>query len=180
MTERVLIRIRRATTADDMLLAELGERTFREAFGAANSPQNMAKYVSASFSPSIQAAELQAPGNSFLVAVIGGEPVGYARLRAGPSPSSVPGLRPLEIVRFYSIKAWIGRGVGAALMQSCLDLAAQAGHDTLWLDVWEHNPRAIAFYRKWQFEVVGNQPFLLGDELQNDLLMARPVERVAL
>jgi ribosomal protein S18 acetylase RimI-like enzyme len=36
-------------------------------------------------------------------------------------------------------------------MEHVLQQAAQAGCDAVWLGVWEHNPRALAFYRKWQF-----------------------------
>jgi ribosomal protein S18 acetylase RimI-like enzyme len=39
--------------------------------------------------------------------------------------------------------------------------------------VWEHNPRAIAFYRKWGLEVVGEHVFMMGDDPQRDLLMRR-------
>jgi hypothetical protein len=42
--------------------------------------------------------------------------------------------------------------------------------------VWERNSRAIAFYEKWKFRVVGEQAFLLGTDVQKDLLMARPAE----
>jgi diamine N-acetyltransferase len=178
VTDHSPIDIRRATTEDSGLLAELGERTFRDTFGSANTPEDMARYLSGSFSPAIQAAELDDPSNAFVLAEVESEPVGYARLREGPVPLTVPGSRPLEIVRFYAVRPWIGRGVGSMLMQACLDLAGQKGHDTLWLDVWEQNPRAIAFYKKWGFEIVGNQPFRLGDDLQNDLLMARSIEPV--
>jgi GNAT superfamily N-acetyltransferase len=174
--DRPPIDIRRATAADSDLLADLGKRTFRDSFGYANTPEDMAMYLSKSFSPSIQAAELADPANVFFLAEVVGEPVGYARLRQGPVPPTILGSHPLEIVRIYAVESWIGRGVGSALMQACLDLAEKRGHNTLWLDVWEHNPRAIAFYNKWGFEVVGNQPFRLGRDLQNDLLMARPIE----
>lgn len=32
----------------------------------------------------------------------------------------------------------------------------------MWLGVWEHNSRARAFYRKWEFREVGQQIFQLG------------------
>lgn len=169
------IKVRLAALADSSLLAELGEQTFQDTFGPSNTPEDMAEYLSGSFSPSIQAAELRDPSNSFLIAELEGEPVGYARLRTGLEPADIPGSRPLEIVRFYSVTEWIGRGVGPVLMRACLDLAERAGNDTLWLDVWERNDRAIAFYRKWGFEVVGAQPFQLGRDIQRDLLMARSI-----
>jgi ribosomal protein S18 acetylase RimI-like enzyme len=131
----------------------------------------MASYLESAFSPHKQADELTDPLNTFLLAEAGETVVGYARLHLGSPLSAITGAHPIEIARFYADKAWIGRGVGPALMQACLELARQKGCDTVWLDVWERNPRAIAFYRKWGFEVVGEQTFQLGSDLQHDLLM---------
>jgi RimJ/RimL family protein N-acetyltransferase len=41
--------------------------------------------------------------------------------------------------------------------------------------VWEHNPRAIAFYRKFGFVAVGDHIFPVDHDPQRDILMARPV-----
>ncbi len=61
------------------------------------------------------------------------------------------------------------------LMQACLDEAAKQGCDTVWLDVWEPNVRARAFYRKWGFIEVGTQLFQLGSDLQHDLILQRSI-----
>jgi diamine N-acetyltransferase len=167
------IEVTQATLADAALLAELGARTFRDTFAADNSEADMRLYLSAAFSSDVQARELSEQGTLFLLARVSGAPAGYTRLRFGPAPACVGGRRPVELVRFYSDLAWIGRGVGPALMTSALELASSEACDMVWLDVWERNPRAIAFYSKWGFSVVGEQKFLLGDDVQNDLLMAR-------
>ncbi len=57
-------------------------------------------------------------------------------------------------------------------MERALADAARAGCDRLWLGVWEHNPKAMAFYKKFGFEVVGTQAFMLGNERQRDLVMS--------
>jgi ribosomal protein S18 acetylase RimI-like enzyme len=44
-----------------------------------------------------------------------------------------------------------------------------------WLGVWEHNPRAIAFYRKSGFVEVGDHVFPVGRDPQRDVVMARAV-----
>lgn len=62
------IEVRKATLADHQLLAELGARTFRDTFAADNTPENMAAYLAASFSPAKQAEELADPTSSFLIA----------------------------------------------------------------------------------------------------------------
>jgi ribosomal protein S18 acetylase RimI-like enzyme len=78
-------------------------------------------------------------------------------------------------VRLYVSKDSLGSGVGAALMQACIDEAADKGFDTIWLGVWENNFRAQAFYRKWNFTEVGTHIFMLGDDRQTDLVMARSI-----
>lgn len=167
--------VRKGTPRDNVLLARLGAETFKDAFGADNTPEDMQLYLRKSFSPEMQAAELADPASVFLVAELANEPVGYARLVESAAPHAVVGLRPIEIVRIYARPEWIGHGVGATLMQACLREAALRQCDTVWLGVWERNQRAIAFYAKWGFVPVGYQPFLLGTDLQTDTLMARPV-----
>ena len=166
---------RAAARQDADLLAAFGAQTFFETFAEDNTPEDMAAYLQNSFSPDKQAAQIAAPGALFLIAEIDGQPCGYALLREGPLPDCVTGARAVEIGRFYVGKAWIGKGVAGKLMTACLQAAVERQCDTVWLDVWEKNPRAIAFYRKWGFAVVGTQPFQLGSDLQTDLLMARSV-----
>jgi len=167
------IEIRTATSNDARLLAELGGRTFYDTFSVDSDESDMAAYLSGAFGVEVQTRELADPSSIFLIAQVEGAAVGYSRLRFGPAPACVGGARPVEIVRFYSDSPWIGRGVGAALMTACLDEATARACDIVWLDVWDRNARAIAFYSKWGFEVVGEADFVLGDDVQHDLLMAR-------
>jgi GNAT superfamily N-acetyltransferase len=165
--------IRTAAATDNFLLAELGARTFADSFSADNTPENMAAYLAGAFSPKKQAAELADLGTLFLIAELDGKPVGYTRLKQGQAPDCVTASRPIEIVRLYAIKEMIGHGVGAALMTACLEEAHRIGCDVVWLDVWEENPRAIAFYQRWGFIKVGEQSFILGEDVQHDWLMVR-------
>lgn len=169
------LNIRMAAAGDDLLLAELGARTFRAAFGKDNTEENMNSYLSKAFGPDIQAAELAEPGSVFLIAELAGKAVGYARLNESRAPSGVKGLRPIELVRIYALPEMIGHGIGSQLMQACLQAAQKRGCDTIWLGVWEHNARAIAFYRKWGFTKAGTQTFQLGDDPQTDWVMQRSV-----
>jgi ribosomal protein S18 acetylase RimI-like enzyme len=58
-------------------------------------------------------------------------------------------------------------------MTHVLVRAEAVGSAVLWLGVWERNQRALAFYRKWRFDVVGEHTFKVGDDPQRDLLMCR-------
>ena len=165
--------IRRALVADALLLAELGARTFYDSFAAENNPEDISAYLETSFGPEKQAAELAEPGAIFLIAEIDGIPVGYAQLRRGETPDCVLGPGPIELARIYASQAYLGLGAGNALMRACIDDARRAGHQTMWLGVWERNMRAQGFYRKWNFSVVGEHIFQLGSDPQRDLVMER-------
>jgi ribosomal protein S18 acetylase RimI-like enzyme len=106
----------------------------------------------------------------------GAELVGYVHLASGPAPVTVEGPAPLELKRLYVARAWHGRGVAQALMDAALDAARARGARTLWLGVWERNPRAVAFYGKYGFTRVGEHTFLLGADPQTDWVLARPLE----
>lgn len=173
--------IRLAGPEDAALLANLGERAFRETFGKDNTPEDLADYLNSHFSPEIQSAELAQPGSLFLILEMDGVPAGYARLHDGATDASLEESdqwgrqHTMELVRIYLLQAWTGRRLGDTLMQACLEQARQRGVAVLWLGVWEHNPRALAFYKRWGFEPVGTHVFQLGHDPQTDWVMARKV-----
>ncbi len=167
--------IRHAAASDADLMAELGARTFSETFAGDNTLEDMAAYLASSFSHVLQAAEIANPLSIFLIAEIDNVAVGYARLHADDALEGVEGEKPIELVRLYVSKEWLGRGVGEVLMRACIKEARQTGHRTLWLGVWEHNSRAQAFYRKWDFREVGKHVFQLGSDPQTDILMERAI-----
>ena len=59
-------------------------------------------------------------------------------------------------------------------MEAAFAAASEFGGRSVWLCVWERNPRAIAFYVKCGYHDVGSAPFLLGTDQQTDrVLVAR-------
>ena len=169
------ITIRRATPADAGRVAAFASAAFVDTFGADNRPEDMRAYLAESFGEDAQRSELEDPAVTVLLAESGRELVGYAMLRDGDVATPVDSASAIEIVRLYAGKQWIGAGIGALLMRSCLNEARFLGKDTVWLGVWERNARAIEFYRRWGFVDVGSQSFQLGGDLQSDRVMARQV-----
>jgi ribosomal protein S18 acetylase RimI-like enzyme len=167
-----LTTIRRAVPGDAAALAELGARTFRDAFEADNTPEDMALYLASSYGPELQSAELRNAGIVTLLAEDETRLAGYSQLREGPAPDCVDDPRPIELWRFYVERTWQGRGVAQMLMAATIEAAAARGAGTVWLSVWERNHRAQAFYRKSGFQDRGEKAFILGTDRQTDRVMA--------
>lgn len=167
------VRVRHADDSDAQALAELGARTFYEAYIDSLNADVLRPFIESAFGVETIRAELASPSVTFLIAVLDGEIAGYAMVDIRDAPEPVGGDRTAELARIYVGEEWIGRGVGAELMRASLDHAERSGCDVVWLGVWEHNPRAIGFYERWGFRAIGHTSFRLGDELQTDILMER-------
>ncbi|PWK45375.1 GNAT family N-acetyltransferase [Pleionea mediterranea] len=167
---------RSATLSDARQLSELAEQTFRDAFTEANNAEDMAMHCASTYGESIQTAELSDPNYDTIVVEDDGQLVAYAQLRQGHYPECVTAISPGEIQRLYVDKQWHGKGLAQALMTECLSRLREKNNDVVWLGVWEHNPRAIAFYKKLDFQPVGKHVFKLGNDPQTDIIMMRRIK----
>ena len=165
--------IRQATERDAAALAELAERTFRDTFAHVNRAEDMDLHCRTSYGEGIQAAEIRDPDRTTFVCHVGDRLIAYGQLRRASAPPCVVATQPAEIQRLYVDAPWHGKGVAHALMVSLLGTAVEGGADVAWLGVWEKNPRALAFYAKSGFEVVGDHVFVVGSDPQRDLVLAK-------
>ena len=163
--------IRPAGPSDAGPIADISRQTFYDSFAEQNSPENMALFMNGPFGREVLMSEIGEPSNFFFLACMDREVLGYVKMRLAPNPPALEGADAIEIARIYVIKESIGKGVGQALMQHCLDTARNMRKEIIWLGVWEHNLKAISFYRKWGFERFGEHIFVLGNDPQTDWLM---------
>ena len=165
--------IRSATSEDASVLSALASRTFNDTFAGVNSPEDMAAHNARSYGAAIQREEIESPSIRTLLVEAAGQAIAYAQLRQIAAPACVDTQPTIELWRFYVDKAAIGRGVAQRLMDAVLQVAKDVGANSIWLGVWEHNPRAIAFYRKCLFSEIGSHVFQLGADMQTDLIFER-------
>ena len=165
--------IRMAKLSDARALANLAEQTFRDTFADTNTAQDMDLHCQNTYGQAIQLAEIKNPEVVTLVAEDSSQLVAYAQVRWAEVEPCVSGSSPGEIHRLYVDRDWHGKGLAPTLMDVCLKALKARGSDVAWLGVWEHNPRAMAFYRKFGFEAVGDHVFPVGNDPQRDVIMMR-------
>jgi diamine N-acetyltransferase len=157
--QALLVNVRRAVPADAIDLAELAARTFTQAFGAENRPEDLAAHLAESYGERQQRQEIADPNYISLLVVERDALVGFAQLRRQRPPAS------------------IATAVGAAqrLMAEAKTAARDLGGCHVWLGVWEQNPRAIAFYLKSGFVERGTKDFMVGTDRQTDRVLVAVV-----
>jgi ribosomal protein S18 acetylase RimI-like enzyme len=165
--------IRRAAPADAPVLAWLGPALFRETFGAEFPPEVIAERMASTYARGRLEVELADPDQAWFLALAGQDPVGFLALREGPAPGFAPDPRAFEISRLYVLAAWHGRGPGFTLMEAGLGEAAERSAGTVWLQAWERNAKALAFYRAHGFRRIGEITVDLAGIVLPHLLLAR-------
>ena len=173
--------IRPATIADAAALSRLGATAFREAFEARTRPK---AWRATSRKRSRQRSRPPKSAARPIWCCSPSTPPNPVRLNSWATrtswlgPDAISGSAPLELKRLYVARAWHGRRVAQALMDAAIQAALARGAQTLWLGVWERNPRAVAFYAKCGFVRVGEHTFMLGSDAQTDWLFARSLTSV--
>jgi diamine N-acetyltransferase len=165
------ISIRKANYLDIEQLQKIGKQTFSETFSASNSEENMAKYLEEGFSFEKLTAEINDNNSEFYFSEFENSIIGYLKLNFGQSQTELKDDRTVEIERIYVLKDFHGKNVGQLLYEKALHIARQKNADSVWLGVWEENPRAINFYKKNGFVEFDKHIFKLGNDEQTDIMM---------
>ncbi|MBM7412007.1 ribosomal protein S18 acetylase RimI-like enzyme [Clavibacter michiganensis] len=180
-----------AAPADAEEVADLAARTFALACPPTTTAAAIAEHIRTVLSPARFRAHLADPTHRVVLAEVGGRPVGYTMVvQAPPADADVAGalrLRPeVELSKVYVERGSHGAGLAGPLMAETLrvarELAGERGRDAeagIWLGVNEHNARAIRFYERSGFRIVGTRSFRLSDAVETDHVMEQPLTATA-
>ena len=166
----------RAARIDDAgALAAFAADKFIEAYDGMCAMSDLEMYAAANFTPDLLRAEISDACSRFVLAEHEDVLAGYGLVRLDSAPEcELAARKPAQLQRIYVDPRWQGRGIARELLGRCVAEARAADCDMVWLSVWDANARAIRFYGKSGFQVVGEQPFVLGAETQRDFVMAWP------
>lgn len=165
------VEIRKVGPDDVDTVVELARKTFRETYEAYNDPDELRMYMDRALTRKVLEDELRANGSAWYIAYLDNRPVGFFKLRWDSVARNLPGKVALELQRIYVLQEYQGFSIGRALIQYARAFAKDNGYNTIWLQVWQKNAKAIKFYQDAGFVVYETSTFLMGTEVQQDFLM---------
>ncbi|TCI36270.1 GNAT family N-acetyltransferase [Exiguobacterium sp. SH4S7] len=168
-----MITIKACTIEDVDALRDISIETFTDTFEAENDPEHLAAYLERAYNMPQLECELSNPDSQFFFAYVDGRVAGYLKVNAKDAQTEVMGDEVFELERIYVRRAFQGSGVGKALYDRAVSCARELDKREIWLGVWEHNHKALAFYKKHGFVQTGAHTFYMGDDAQADLIMAK-------
>jgi ribosomal protein S18 acetylase RimI-like enzyme len=174
--------LRRAGPGDEMTLALVGAATFLDAFVFDIAGPDLIAHCQSQHSAKAYSNYLTDtdPRTACWIAEIAATqaPVGYA-LTCPPDLPGNPGPDDVELKRIYCLSRLHGSGAGQALMDQVLDHASACRAPRLWLGTYAENHRAVAFYKRNHFVTVTTRQFQVGNQLFDDIVMARQMLTVS-
>ena len=165
------MKIRKINIDDLETLRDLSIQTFKETFEEVNTEEDMQKYLLENLSIQKLKSELENPNSEFYFAENNDEILGYLKLNFKDAQTEKLEENHFEIERIYVLKAFLGQKIGQILFDKAIEIGREKNLEYVWLGVWEENHRAIKFYEKNGFEIFGKHDFVLGEDVQTDLLM---------
>lgn len=152
-------------------LYTLSTQTFKDTFASQNTAKNMTLYLEEHMSKSKLLEELTNPDSHFYFAYKDKDCIGYLKLNFNTAQKeSIAYSKPYEVERIYVLKKWQRKRFGTQLFEKAIQMGKEQDCEHLWLGVWEHNTTAIQFYTQWGLVPIGSHNFMLGTDLQTDLL----------
>lgn len=153
------------------VLQQISQKTFHDSFYHLNSPESYFSYTNRAFSKDQLKSELQNPESQFQFLKNGNDLVAYFKLNYNQAQSDLKDPNAMEIERIYVLKEYQNLNIGKFLLDQIKEIAKSKRLEYIWLGVWEKNLNAIRFYEKNGFHIFSSHEFLLGSEVQIDLLM---------
>ncbi len=172
MSDGASWRLREAGEQDCDALALVGAATFLDAFAGELEGAAIIAHCAEKHSPDAYRQYREAGCRAWLAeSATGGAPIGLAL--TGPPDLDAANQDDLELKRIYTLSRFFGTGLGTDLMQCAVDAAQN--HERLILGVYAKNARALRFYQKHGFTIIGTRQFQVGGNVYDDKVLARPI-----
>ncbi len=165
--------LRPASLADLDALVALSRRTFSETFGHLYAAEDLVAFFGEHRAPAKLAAAIAEPAVSITLAEENGALVGYSTVYLGERFDERPDPQPRNpcvLSQLYCLPEAIGRGIGAALIESALAESRQRGCDAVQLSVYSENFSAQRFYARYGFAKVADIDFWVGGHRDDEFL----------
>lgn len=162
-----MIQIQKATLNDAKILTEVGFKSFKSAHGHSAPKKDIEQYMSQNFNETTFTKELSVEKNQFYILSYDEVVVGYTLVIFNQKDTQIIVENCAYLSRIYLLEEYYGLGLGKKLFDFIKTLCQQNNQNGIWLRVWVENQRAIQFYKKLGFEIIGKSDYHISETHSN-------------
>ena len=159
------VKIIQADITNTAIIATIGKKSFRSTFEHLfGSREELTEYLEFTYNPVKLAKSIRKENNIYLLAFVEGKPVGFAKLKSHSLNDLIASPVQMELQKIYVLPEYQETGVGTALINEVINIARDEVPDSVWLDTYVSNEKAIHFYERFGFEKIGRYYFTIGSQ----------------
>jgi diamine N-acetyltransferase len=153
---------------DDLpILTDIARKSFWESHGHSAAAEDIEGYVDNKLTEEAFRTELLDERNIFHLIFHNGRPAGYSKIVLDSPLENIAAQNVTRLDRLYFLQEFHGLGLAQQLFEHNLHIAKQSKQAGIWLCTWTENHRAIAFYEKMGFQIIGESNFKISERHSN-------------
>ena len=149
----------KATEKDHQTIVSLGNISVEEAHRDSCSAEDLKEYLGANYNDDAIKAELRNADNIYHIIYYNGKPAGFSKIILNADHANIAEENVTMLDRIYLLSEFFNMKLGAELLKFNTELAKQHDQSGMWLFTWVGNVRALRFYKKAGFEIIGSHNF---------------------
>ena len=140
---------------------------FVESHSTSAPKEVLTHYLNQNFTVEKVKQELVDANNSFHIIYYNNVPAGFSKICFNSTHSNISLQKVTKLERLYLLKEYYGLKLGYQLFQFNVQLSKKHNETGMWLFVWVNNEKAINFYNKTGFKIIGKHDFSLNESHSN-------------
>jgi diamine N-acetyltransferase len=158
-----MISIKKAKPADCSIIAAIGRVSVAESHEGSSSEDDMNAFLDRNYTPEAIKEDLADANNIYYVLYYDGKPAGFSKIVFHVSHPDIASKNVAKLDRIYLLKEYFGLKLGLELLTFNIKLARTNNQSGIWLYAWIGNERAVDFYQKAGFTIIGRYQYYVNE-----------------
>jgi ribosomal protein S18 acetylase RimI-like enzyme len=154
-----MISIIKATVQDYHYIAGIGKVSVADSHRDSCSAEDMHEFLERHYNSNAIKKELRDVNNIYYLIQYNDQPVGFSKIVLNSKHPNIRAENVALLDRIYIRKEFYGLKLGLELLNFNISLAKDNNQSGIWLYAWIGNIRAINFYQKAGFTIIGSHQY---------------------
>ncbi len=164
-----MISIIKATEKDCSSIVKIGKIAVLDAHKESASAEEMDEYLGNNYNKDIIKEELKDPKNIYHIIKYNLEVAGFTKIILNAAQPDIQQENIAMLDRIYLLKEFYGLKLGYELLKYNIAFCKDHAQTGIWLHTWVGNKRAINFYLRAGFSIVGSHEFKVTETRYNQI-----------
>lgn len=154
-----MISIIKATVQDCHSIGSIGKISVVESHRGSCSDEDMHEFLERNYNNDAIKEDLQDIHNLYYLIQYNDKTVGFSKIVLNAKHPNIRAANVTLLDRIYILKEFYGLKLGLELLNFNISLAKDNDQSGMWLYAWIGNTRAVNFYRKAGFTIIGSHKY---------------------